>query len=177
MKNNLNNENRKIHDETNSRIYNRNIPSHTLQPYLDVRPVQTKYNLLSTTIEREKSNTKLNINPVYDQSKMFNPGNDKGSWSGYVSNINDESILRNQVYALQKDSRSVYVPNSNSDLYNNKFITTNKVEQPFEYLFKTEKYNDNNNSINSNNENQLFYNHSRVQILNNNNDLEKSKKK
>ena len=35
--------NSKIHEETNTRIYDRNIPSQMLQPYLDVRPVMTKY--------------------------------------------------------------------------------------------------------------------------------------
>ena len=33
----------KIHEETNTRIYDRNIPSQMLQPYIDVRPVMTKY--------------------------------------------------------------------------------------------------------------------------------------
>ena len=32
-----------IRSQTNNRIYNRNIPSKLLQPYIDVRPVMTKY--------------------------------------------------------------------------------------------------------------------------------------
>ena len=32
-----------IHKQTNQRIYSRNIPSQMLQPYIDVRPVMTKY--------------------------------------------------------------------------------------------------------------------------------------
>ena len=32
-----------IHQQTNARIYDRNIPSKVLQPYVDVRPVMTKY--------------------------------------------------------------------------------------------------------------------------------------
>jgi hypothetical protein len=32
-----------IHNITNMRIYDRNIPSQMLQPYIDVRPVMTKY--------------------------------------------------------------------------------------------------------------------------------------
>ena len=38
----------KMHEQTNTRIYDRNIPSQMLQPYLDVRPVMTKYSLIST---------------------------------------------------------------------------------------------------------------------------------
>jgi hypothetical protein len=32
-----------MQEQTNRRIYDRNIPSQMLQPYLDVRPVMTKY--------------------------------------------------------------------------------------------------------------------------------------
>ena len=35
-----------IHNQTNTRIYDRNIPSQVLQPYLNVRPVMTKYSFL-----------------------------------------------------------------------------------------------------------------------------------
>ena len=31
------------HEQMNKQIYNRNIPSQMLQPYIDVRPVMTKY--------------------------------------------------------------------------------------------------------------------------------------
>ena len=42
--------NSQIHTQTNERIYNRNIPSQMLQPYLDVRPVMTKYSYFPIVI-------------------------------------------------------------------------------------------------------------------------------
>jgi len=49
---------------------------------------------------------------------MFNPGNRKAPWSGFTSRVEDESILRNQIYPLQKsNSETTYVPSSTSDLY------------------------------------------------------------
>ena len=87
-------------------------------------------------------------------------------WSGFASNINLESELRNQVFALQKCSQSVYVPSSNSDLYHFQFKPTNhhdQVKQPFPELFKNNLYSD----FNPNNENiakGAFYNHTRQQL-------------
>ena len=44
----------KIHQETNARIYDRNIPSQMLQPYIDSRPVMTKYSYFPiVTLEKK----------------------------------------------------------------------------------------------------------------------------
>jgi len=40
----------KIHEETNTRIYDRNIPSQMLQPYIDVRPVMTNIRIFQLSI-------------------------------------------------------------------------------------------------------------------------------
>ena len=45
---------REIHQETNTRIYQRNLPSQLLQSYIDVRPVSTKYSLLPIVDPRAK---------------------------------------------------------------------------------------------------------------------------
>ena len=109
-------------EEDNRRIYDRNIPSAKLQPYLDVRPVMTKYSYLPIVDPRRQLDTKLNELPTYNINSTFNPGNDMAPWSGFASNINTESILRNQIYALQSCSQSEYVPSSNSDLYSDIFL-------------------------------------------------------
>ena len=36
----------KLQEEENKKLYDRNIPSQPLQPYLNVRPVMTKYSFL-----------------------------------------------------------------------------------------------------------------------------------
>jgi hypothetical protein len=45
-----------IHKQTNNRIYDRNIPSQILQPYLDVRPVMTKYSYFPIVDPRKQIN-------------------------------------------------------------------------------------------------------------------------
>lgn len=111
----------KMHEETNTRMYDRNIPSQMLQPYLDVRPVMTKYSYFPIVDPRRELKVPLQQMPVFNPHKVFNPGNTQSPWSGFASNINLESELRNQIYALQSCSQSVYVPTSKSDLYTYQF--------------------------------------------------------
>jgi len=110
-----------IHNETNRRIYDRNIPSQMLQPYIDVRPVMTKYSYLPIVDPRKELNVKMDQLPTFNPHTVFNPGNTQSPWSGFASNINTESELRNQIFALQRCSQSIYVPKSNSDLYTYSF--------------------------------------------------------
>jgi hypothetical protein len=128
-----------IHKETNKRIYDRNIPSQMLQPYLDVRPVMTKYSYFPIVDPRKEISVPMEQMPTYNVNKVFNPGNTVSPWSGFASNINLESELRNQVYALQKCSQSVYVPNSSSDLYDYKFKTVTQ-PNPHQLLFQTDSF-------------------------------------
>jgi len=125
----------------NERIYDRNIPSRQLQPYLNVRPVMTKYSIMPIVDPRAPIKTPMVQLPVYNSYNTFNPGNTQSPWSGFASNINKESELRNQIFALQKCSQAVYVPNSDSDLYQFGFTSTKKSEQPFPGLFQDEHFN------------------------------------
>jgi len=120
------------------RTYERNIPSQPLQPYLDARPVQTKYSIMPIVDPRKQIKTPMNQFATYIPEKTFNPGNDFAPWSGYSANVNHETELRNQIYALQSCSQAEYVPSSKSDLYENKWKNTNAQVQPFPELFKTE---------------------------------------
>ena len=110
-----------IHNTTNRRIYDRNVPSQMLQQYIDVRPVMTKYSYLPIVDPRKELDVRMNQYPTFNPHTVFNPGNTQSPWSGFASNINTESELRNQIYALQKCSQAVYVPTSNSDLYTYSF--------------------------------------------------------
>ena len=149
-------------NQINQRIYDRNIPTQPLQPYIDARPVMTKYSFLPVVDPRKKSNIEITQMPVYNNQTMFNPGNTQSPYSGFASNINVESDLRNQFFALQKGSHSVYVPNSNSDLYSFSFQPT-KIPQTHQLLFKEEKFDE----FNPNLENigyGSFYNSTRTQV-------------
>jgi hypothetical protein len=131
-----------IHNETNRRIYDRNVPSQMLQQYLDVRPAMTKYSYFPIVDPRKEVNVRMNQYPTFNPHTMFNPGNTQSPWSGFATNINTESELRNQIYALQKCSQAVYVPTSNSDLYTYSFKpnnTTNSFQQ-HNLLFKEETF-------------------------------------
>ena len=106
----------------NDKLYKRNVPSKNLQPYLDVRPVMTKYSYFPIVDPRKKITSEFQVMPTYNVDNVFNPGNTQSPWSGFASNVNVESELRNQIYALQKCSQAVYVPNSQSDLYDFSFM-------------------------------------------------------
>jgi len=156
--------NSKIQEQTNTRIYDRNIPSQLLQPYLDVRPVMTKYSYFPIVDPRKQINVPLKKLPTYNIHNQFNPGNTVSPWSGFASNINIETELRNQVYALQKCSQSVYVPNSKSDLYTYNLKPLKQTTQ-HELLFKTDNFsqfdpNPDNNIIGY----EIFNNNTRCQV-------------
>ena len=164
-KNNNNNASSLIHDETNSRIYDRNIPSQVLQPYFTPRPVSTKYSILPIVDPRKESSVKLMQYPTFNSNTIFTPGNTTSPWSGYSSSVNQESELRNQIFALQKCSQSVYVPNSTSDLYQNQLQLTQMIQQPFPELFRKEIF----DAFNPNPENlghAVFLNSTRTQVKN-----------
>lgn len=152
----------------NKRIYDRNIPSQILQPYLSVRPVMTKYSVLPIVDPRAPIKTQMEQMPTYNTTQIFNPGNTVSPWSGFASNINIESQLRNQIYALQKCSKAVYVPDSSSDLYMFSFRSDNQggaQYQPYPDLFVKETF----NTFNPNPENlgtDRFNNCTRQQIRN-----------
>jgi hypothetical protein len=122
------------------RTYERNIPSQPLQPYLDARPVQTKYSLLPVIDPRKSVATPLIQQATFSPSAVFNPGNDSAPWSGYASNVNRESELKNQIFALQSCSQATYIPSSKSSLYQVKWENGHKPDQPFPDLFKTEQF-------------------------------------
>jgi hypothetical protein len=124
----------------NLRTYSRNIPSQPLQPYLDARPVLTKYSLLPIVDPRKPIETPLKQQATYSPDKVFNPGNDFGPWSGYASNVNDESELRNQIFALQSCSQAAYVPSSKSSLYQVNWQNNDRQQQPFPTLFQNEQF-------------------------------------
>jgi hypothetical protein len=127
--------------EMNLRTYKRNIPSQTLQPYLAARPCSTKYSIMPIVDPIKPATVPLIQQPTYNIQQIFNPGNNTAPWSGYASNVNQESCLRNQVYALQSCSQSIYVPSSKSSLYNVKWQNQTQIQQPFQELFKTPQFN------------------------------------
>ena len=120
--------------EINSRISERNIPSAALRPAYNVRPISSKYATLPVLETRPVPTVPLQPYQHFTTETVFNPGNAKAPWRGWAENVNLESSLRNQYFALQRSDRAVYVPNSDSDLYQTTVIARD-VEQPNPYLF------------------------------------------
>ena len=153
-------------DENSSRIYNRNLPTFTLEPYLSFTPMATKYNKIENHQMKRQGDLEANLmenRASYNQHMTFNPGSG-APWKGYSEHVNDESVLRNQVYALQKCNQSEYVPSSRSDLYNYN-LNVKQVHQTHPLLFKQEQFaecNPNNNTPKVGN--GMFMNHMRNQL-------------
>ena len=133
------------------RSYERQLPSQPLQPYLNTRPVLTKYAILPVVDYRKPVSTPLIQQATFTPETVFNPGTDKGPWSGYATNIHHESELRNQTNALQCNNQSIYVPSSKSNLYNYHWDNNNttSVSQPFPGLFRQEQLSPINPNLNS----------------------------
>ena len=85
-------------DELNVRLVDRQFPDSPLAPNIDVRPVQTKYTKFSVLDKHPYSKVESNKFSSYEIKNNFNPGSDKAPVSGYFSNVDLESDLRNQKY-------------------------------------------------------------------------------
>lgn len=149
-------------NELNTRLFNRNVPSAMLQPQFSMRPVSSKYATLPILDGFKPSTVQINRLPTYSVKQVFNPGS-SAPWSGFSKNINTESTLRNQFFALQHCDQSKYIPSSTSDMFSVE-VTGRKETQPFPGLFDEkpfEKFNPNTCNVGGN----LFNNSTREQLL------------
>lgn len=126
----------------NRRLYNRNIPSAALEPQFPMRHGQhTRHTLLSVVDERRPATVPLKRYPTYHPTKVFNPGTARRApWCGLVTEINKESTLRNQFFALQKCNQSKYIPGFQSELYNSSVPYSDDGLQEFPNLFVSEAF-------------------------------------
>lgn len=155
---------KKRDNELNERISIRNVPSSTLQPQFSPRPTSSKYDMMPIFDRRQKPTVQIRQEPIFNNEAIFNPGTAQAPWQGFSSNINVESSLRNQFFALQKSDQVNYVPSRNSDLYNT-HVKSQPIQQPFPGLFKESNL----ASFNPNKYNvatDMFYNNTRAQYKN-----------
>ncbi len=114
-----------LHNQINTTLYNRNVPSHNLQPYLDVRPVATKYVVLPTGDKRTTS--QLIQQPTYFTNGVFNPG-DAAPRSGFNVNLETDMRFRG------------FMPDSKSDLFKYNFKPNTIAVNSHPLLFKEERF-------------------------------------
>ena len=150
-------------EELSQRMAERNVPSAPLAPQFSMRPVSTKYSIMPIVDQRAKSNVPIITRPTYNVQHTFNPGTAQAPWSGFATQVNEESKLRNQFFALQRCEQPNYVPSSDSDMY--KVVVSGRQErQPFPGLFETQQFAPfNPNSCNTGY--NLFDNCTRQQLL------------
>jgi hypothetical protein len=138
-------------EELNERIFDRNRPLTYFNPVFEQRSQSTKYQKYPITKPIENDSIKMGY---------------KTKWSEFASNVNSESVLRNQIYPRSNSTSSQYIPSSSSDLYNRQFIEKQNEIQAFPYLFEQSKFNNTELGDLGKLGRDNFYNHTRQQLKN-----------
>ncbi len=120
-----------MNEELNGRIYKRNLTNGSLQPAFGIRPQETRQTIMKI-LDRCPD---VNPQQQYDLNTTFYPGNSTPPWNGFAKNVDTESILKNQTNALQRNDTGLYIPSSNSELYNSQ-MSTNTMSTAHPLLFK-----------------------------------------
>jgi len=134
-------------ESINQAMYDRNLSQGEagLRPYMDSRSVPTKNVLFSAVQEHRTSSVPLDRYPAYNphNENVFAPIQSKGPSDYFLANVDAESTLRNQFFALQHGAdQAVYVPSSSSDLYRVQVPTHSHPDaQPFPSLFSANQIN------------------------------------
>jgi len=121
-------------NELNIRLENRNRPSQLLEPLYDFRPVSTKY----THFQKEEPPHQNTLHYSYNPYEVFNPG-DRAPIDYFMKNIDVESTLRSQFFALQKSPQVFYVPELNSQLYEDSMAYSPEFFSPTEAITEKSK--------------------------------------
>jgi hypothetical protein len=162
-------------EELNERIFDRFHPDpignepNSLEVNFNPRSVPTKYTKFPIISKTKTINPSQQYNqnlPKYQIETQFNPGY-RGPVSGFQSNVDKETILRNIPFALQPDiAQSTFIPSSNSDLYKT-YIVSRPSNQPHPKLFENYKFDQQPNTPISRHPeigNNLFFNATRNQL-------------
>jgi hypothetical protein len=155
-------------DELNNRMSTRYFPDSPLQPNFDPRSVPTKYSKFPIINRRKTMNEPVVPYLDYNFSVNFNPGSQRAPPSGFLNNIDTETILRNQTIALQRGGeQGVWIPSSKSDLYQ-VYVPkgSNNEPQPHPELFNKTELDQTlrPNVRGSNIGRDRFFNHTRTQL-------------
>ena len=150
-------------NELNTRLGSRQFPDIALQPNFEPRPLSTKYTF-NPSYSKPTVRIQRNVDHVVELN--FNPGSSRAPPQGFLNNIDKETILRNQVFALQHGAdQAIYVPSSNSDLYKTTIVSTPGEPQPFPSLFSKSQFAVTENPVEGTNIGKnVFFNHTRTQL-------------
>lgn len=149
--------------ELNDRITVRNVPSAPLQPQYSMRPVLSKYSIMPILDQRATPTVAMGEYPRFNPETTFNPGNAQAPWSGFSSNINTESTLRNQFCTSKLRTSRICAVFKKRPLQCAR--SENYVKQPFPDLFNRQQFcphNPNEHNI----ANKFFNNSTRTDVKN-----------
>jgi hypothetical protein len=155
-------------DELNTRINTRHFPDSPLEPNFDPRSIPTKYSKFPIINRRKPTHEPTVPYLDYNQRVNFNPGTHRAPPSGFLNNIDTETILRNQTFALQKGAeQGIYVPSSKSDLYH-VIVPKGSIDEPQPHpdLFYRQQFDQtlHPNVHGTNIGRDRFFNHTRTQL-------------
>lgn len=127
-------------EEINNRLFERNLPSAPLQPQFSMRAASTRYSIMPIVDPRPGEQlVPVKAYPTYNTATTFNPGDAQAPWSGFASNIDVYSKLRNQGQGLQHCPQRDYIPSSKSDMYES-IIPVTQNQQTHPLLFREESF-------------------------------------
>jgi len=151
-------------DELNDRYMARQFSDKPLAPSFDPRPVSTKYALFPCIDGKKPIREPAASYTEYNIAQNFNPGTDKAPWSGFSQNVDTETVLRNQSFALQHSNQKEYIPSRESDLYK-VTVVSHPSEQPYPLLFEKSQYTTTPTQVvNQPIGKEMFFNHTRTQL-------------
>ena len=152
-------------DVLNKRLFERNLPSAPLQPQFSMRGASTRYSIMPIVDPRPASQlVPVKRYPTYNPATTFNPGDAQAPWSGFATNIDVLSKLRNQGQALQHCDQRDYIPSSESDMYES-IIPVTQDQQTHKLLFQADKFAQTNHAIYGMG-GSVFQNHTRQDLKN-----------
>lgn len=123
-------------DEINNRILSRFNCDVPLQANCDIRPVPTKYARFPVIDRVAQPKIGIKDRGDFRLEEQFAPVQSRGPVDGYFSQVNVESSLRNQFFAIQSSPQAAYIPSSDSDLYKVSMAKPSITEpQPYMGLF------------------------------------------
>jgi len=173
-------------DELNDRIFSRYVPDNNLRPNYDPRPVSTKYAFFPVIDRKIPSEIPMKqylgeanqvlgeanqvlgeANQVLGEANQSNGFLPSTNNAPTIRNIDTETVLRNQVVALQHGiGQNEYVPSSESDLFKTTIVSRHS-EQPFPRLFTKPTFSTNQPAIATQSIGKSdFFNYTRNQLRN-----------
>jgi len=161
-------------EELNERIYSRNIPDTHLENWFSPQSFSTRFVKMPSIRGHRSQNVIVQPpdliqveNPPYNTERTFAAVTRTAPFRGFSSKVDIESSLHNQFYALQKSDQSVYIPSSQSDLYNVTAVGRYENQTHPELFTKYDLGNGTTNHPNISNIGQdKWFNHTRTQLRN-----------